>query len=97
MKEQLKAKIEYLASEMYDLMRIIERGFAVINDIQREDLKRIYVEELLPFTHDYQEVKDELQEALEEYFEEEKKEQLPLDLTYHKLYRRIKDEQPKKK
>ena len=91
MTEQLKAKIDYLSSEIYDLMRIIEKGYEVINSIHREDLKTIYFEELKPFTHDYQEIKAELVEALEQYFLEEKKQSLPNDLTYRRLYRRLKE------
>lgn len=97
MNDLLHSKIEYLSSELYDLMRIIERGYSVIHGIEREDLKNIYIQELLPFTHDFEEVKDELIEALEEYFATEKEQKLPLNLSYHKLYRRINSEFSKKK
>lgn len=92
MKETLKARIDFLVTELHDLMVIINNGYNVANRVDQEDLKRIYYEELLPFVQDFENVSIDLKNALEAYFEEEKKQNLPIDLNLHKLHKRISGE-----
>ena len=92
MKQTLKNRIDFLVSELHSLMIIINSGYAVANRVDSEELKKIYYQELLPFVYDFEKVSRELKTALEEYFDEEKKSNLPIDLNLHKLHKRISSE-----
>ena len=93
MKEQLRARIAFLVNDLQDIMIVINRGYTVASQIDEEELKRIYYQELLPFVYDFDKVAKELKATLEAYFIEEKIHGLPIDFNLHKLYRKMNDEQ----
>jgi len=95
MKEQLRARITFLVNDLQDIMIVINRGYTVASNIDEEELKRIYYQELLPFVYDFDRVALELKSALESYFIEEKKHKLPIDFNLHKLYRKMINEPSK--
>jgi hypothetical protein len=82
-------KIDFLIIELEQLRQTIANCYQVTMSIENIELRQIYATEVLPIIDDYVTICYELIEALEKYFEIEKKEHLPANLKYHKLYKEI--------
>lgn len=94
MHQQLKnceEKLLILIEQLEETMAILKRGHSLFQSIEDEEAKHFFAKEMLPIIDDFNEISVNVKKSLEEYFEEERKENQPIKFEYRSLYKKIKD------
>lgn len=72
-----------------ELTNMINFAMRIVNAIPEKSLKNLYNAEMKQVINEYNEEVTLLRKALEKYFEKEKKQNLPINLSLHRAYQNL--------
>lgn len=87
---EARTKVHALYQLGVELSNVVEKGYLIVRSIRDPELKSEYADELDPLIWELQALNDDLVRALDQYFEAEKDEDLPVDFQMRSLYRQLK-------
>ena len=87
--DELRKNIALKVEELHTLIAEIKLLDIAIENAEPGSLKREHLDNLHDVVVDYQKVCNDLKEDLYLYFEKEKKKEVPIDFTYHKLIKAL--------
>ena len=81
----LKEEINFQISNLHDLVNEFKALDAVIEKTEETNMKTQYLEYLLETIEDYKVICKNLRANLEQYFDYEKLNEVPMEFDYHRL------------
>lgn len=89
--EELRRNIALKIEDLHTLIAEIKLLDMAIESSEPGSLKHEYLDNLHDIIIDYQKICNKLKQDLNLYFEKEKKKEVPIDFTYHKLMKALEE------
>lgn len=82
-------EIAFLLTQVVELQSQLENCHAAIMAMSDTDLQKVYAQETIPLTTDYELLTGLLEEALENHFKWEKENNEPINLAFRRTHKQL--------